>query len=212
MKIKWLGHSCFLLTSGNGTKILTDPFDATVGYPLPSVEADIVTTSHDHYDHNYIDAAKGAYKHVSGEGKNNIHNIEITGVPSFHDNEAGAKRGKNIIYKFTVDGIHICHCGDLGHLLSEQQIKDIGHVDILLVPVGGKFTIDAAGAVQVIKQLKPSISIPMHYKTELLKFEVQGVEKFLSIAGKAGKINKQEIELSKNSFSEFPPVIVLDYK
>lgn len=210
MKIKWLGHSCFVLTSEKGIRVVTDPFDDTVGYKVDEIEAEIVSTSHEHYDHNNVSVITGNAKHVTGTGKINIEGIEITGVASFHDECEGAKRGKNDIFKFRIDGINICHLGDLGHVLNDDQLREIGDVDVLLVPVGGTFTIDYKGAIEVMNLIKPSITIPMHYKTTALTFEVDGVEQFLSATG--GKhISKQEIELDKDKIESWPKVIALDY-
>ncbi|HAA81713.1 MAG TPA: MBL fold metallo-hydrolase, partial [Thermoanaerobacter sp.] len=119
MNIKWLGHSCFKLTSEKGTVIVTDPFDESVGYPMPNVKADIVTSSHSHFDHNYFKAVKGNFDIVDTVGEHNIKGINIKGVNTFHDDEHGAKRGKNIVFVFDIDGIRVCHMGDLGHVLTE---------------------------------------------------------------------------------------------
>jgi len=212
MKIKWFGHACFFITSSNGVRILTDPFDHTVGYEVPSVETDIVTTSHDHYDHNNVALVKGNYIHISNPGKFLEKGIEIIGVETFHDEKEGTKRGKNIIFKFNVDGIRVCHCGDLGHVLSYEQVEKLGEVDVLLVPVGGTFTVNAVKAWEVVKQLKPVITIPMHFKTEVVGLPIEGVGSFLSVAGKGLKTGKQEIELDKSNLSSFKGVVVLDYK
>jgi len=212
MKIKWLGHSCFLLTSNSGVRTLTDPFDEKVGYALPAVEADIVTTSHGHYDHSSVDVVKGDFERLDKPGTYEKDGIKITGVATFHDEENGAKRGNNIIFKFNIDGVNICHCGDLGHTLSSGQVLEIGDVDVLLVPVGGTYTVDAAGALQVVKQLKPAVTIPMHYKTEALAFPLDTADKFLKTAGGGTKAGKQEIELDKENLSMYLGVTVLDYK
>lgn len=212
MKIRWFGHSCFLITSEEGIKILTDPFNEEVGYDLPDVEANIISTSHDHYDHNNIGIIKGASVQVKGSGKTNIKGIKVTGVDTFHDEEGGKKRGLNTIFKFEVDGLNVCHLGDLGHVLSSGQVKEIGKVDILLTPVGGVYTIDHLRAVEVMDMLKPTVTIPMHYKTEALSFKLSGVEDFLSIAGDYKKIGKSEIEINKDSIDKFPKIIVLEYK
>lgn len=129
MKIRWLGHACFLLESQDGTKIVTDPFDGSVGYKIPMLEADIVTVSHDHYDHNYVEGVQGDPQIIKSAGEFNIDNIRIKGVPAYHDEVKGAKRGPNIIYNFDIDGIKVCHVGDLGHLLSKTQLEEIGDVD-----------------------------------------------------------------------------------
>lgn len=210
MNIKWFGHSCFLLTSNNGTRILTDPFDEQVGYPLPKVEADIVATSHDHFDHGNIGIVSGYSKHIKDPGTYKYHDIDISGTATFHDEKGGELRGKNTVFVFTIDGIKVCHLGDLGHTLSEQQIREIGQIDVLLVPVGGVFTIDAITAVNVVNSLNPAITIPMHYKTRHLSFELDGVGNFLSVLP-GEKLASSEITIDKDGLSGLSKVIVLDY-
>lgn len=210
MNIKWLGHSCFKITSGNGTAIVTDPFDKSVGYPLPEVEADIVTSSHSHFDHNYFKAVKGNFKIVNTIGVHDIKGIHIKGVNTFHDNEHGARRGENIVFAIDANGIKVCHLGDLGHLLTEEQVREIGNVDILLIPVGGFFTINSRQAVKVMEQLKPKITIPMHYKTQVIDFPIETVDNFLKATG-GEKILSTEINISKQDLEGEPKVIALNY-
>ena len=216
MKIKWLGHSCFLLTSESGIRALTDPFDAKVGYTLPTVEADIVTTSHSHSDHNYIQAVKGRFVHLSEPGNYEQNGIVVTGISTFHDEVEGKKRGKNVIFIFEIEGLRICHFGDLGHVPNEQQLEMIGKIDILMVPVGGTYTINAAEAYKTVKLLKPEITIPMHFKTPVLGFPIDGVEKFLKEAGVSGHpevyTNQHEIEVKQSNIGTFPDILVLEYK
>ena len=154
MKLKWFGHACFLLTSNNGVRVLVDPFNEKVGYALPVVEADIVTTSHGHGDHNYTAVVNGEFLLIDQPGNFSHNGIEIKGISSFHDKVEGSLKGKNVIYRFNIDGLSVCHLGDLGHLLSPHQVEEIGTVDILLVPVGGHYTIDASDALEVLQQLK----------------------------------------------------------
>ena len=212
MKIKWFGHSCFLITSDKGIKIVTDPFDATVGYRIPQIETNIVSTSHDHFDHNNTGIFEGTPVLVKGSGKISIKGIEITGVESFHDDEGGKRGGLNTIFKFRVDGLNVCHLGDLGHVLNSAQVKELGKVDILLTPVGGTYTIDSVAAMKVMDILEPQITIPMHYKTEVLDFPILGVEEFLSVVGDYKKIDGCEIEVNEDCIGEFPRVVVLEYK
>jgi L-ascorbate metabolism protein UlaG (beta-lactamase superfamily) len=216
MKIKWFGQSCFLITAENGKKILTDPFKNMLGYKLPEIEADIVSTSHNHSDHNNISAVKSSFIHINELGAFTKNDIAIKGVETFHDKASGAKKGKNTVYNFTIDGIHVCHLGDLGHVLSSNQIQEIGTVDILLLPVGGGPTIGATDAVQVMKQLNPAIVIPMHYRTKalgLFGFLFETVDKFISVSGlhvtkcKELEINKVDITASK----EYPEIVILEY-
>lgn len=212
MKIKWFGHSCFLISSDKGVKIVTDPFDNTVGYKVPEIETDIVSTSHDHFDHNNVNIFGGNPMLVKGAGKVNIKGIEITGVETFHDENGGKERGLNTVFKFRVDGLNVCHLGDLGHVLTDTQLKELGKVDILLTPVGGTYTIDHVGAKEVMDTLKPQVTIPMHYKTEDLAFSLSGVEEFLALVGEYRKIEGCEIEINKDCIGDLPSVVVLNYK
>lgn len=216
MKIKWLGHSCFLMTSSKGTRVLADPFDEQVGYELPSVEADIVTTSHDHFDHGYTKIVKGTFLHVNKPGEVIKDGVHIFGIKTYHDKTSGSKRGINIVYIYDIDGLRICHFGDIGHIPSAQQLAEIGEIDIALLPVGGIFTVNAAEAYEIIKLLKPQITIPMHFETPELKFDLDGIDCFLSEAGLSDTsevyLRKNEIEITKNNIHEFPKIIVLNYK
>ena len=213
MLIKWFGQSCFLITSRSGTKILVDPFDKKIGYPLPTVEADIVTTSHNHSDHNNVSIVRGRYKHLDKPGKYVEKGIDITAVSTFHDKKGGASRGTNIVFKYTLDNIKICHCGDLGHTLTREQLEKIGAVDILLLPVGGLFTINASMAVEVLEQLKPTITIPMHYRTKamgLMGLLFSPVDKFLSLSNRA-TITMKDLTLTKEDLESYRGIVVLDY-
>ena len=167
MKIKWLGHASFLVTSEEGKKIITDPYNVLpeISYTPINESADVVTISHDHGDHNNDKAVKGNPHVIRGKGIRRVKGIEFKGIPSYHDAAQGSQRGENTIFRFTVDGINVCHLGDLGHLLNDKQIAEIGPVDILLIPVGGYFTIDAKQATTISQSLKARVIIPMHYKT-----------------------------------------------
>ncbi len=212
MKIKWYGHSCFLISSDKEIKIVTDPFDETVGYKLPDTETNIVSTSHDHYDHNNFKIFKGTPVLVKGSGKINIKGIEVTGVDTFHDENNGKKRGLNTVFKFRVDGLNVCHLGDLGHVLTPGQVKELGDVDVLLTPVGGKYTIDHVGALKVMDILKPAVTIPMHYKTKDVRIKLDGVDKFLKLAGEHKKVDGSEFEINEGNIGDYPRVVVLDYR
>lgn len=174
MKIKWLGHSAFLITSQDGTKILTDPYatNQRIMYAPINESADIVTMSHEHGDHNNIAAVKGNPQAVRGAVSTTIKGIEIKGIQAYHDNEGGKKSGNNTIFCLTVDGVRVCHLGDLGHMLSDGQIADIGRVDVLLTPMAGNYTIDAATATELIGKLKPKVAIPMHYRNPKCDYPV----------------------------------------
>ena len=196
MNVSWLGHSCFHILSSNGISILTDPYDKSVGYNMPKIRADVVLISHDHSDHNCIKAVAGDFSVVRGPGVHQASGIEFLGVPTYHDEQAGARRGKNTVYCFRVDGIRICHLGDLGHLLEQKEIQEIGEVDLLFVPVGGIYTIDAIGADRVIAQLRPRMVIPMHYRTKALRFPLDPVSKFLKGRDYQGPFNSLNIAAS----------------
>ncbi|HZK35242.1 MAG TPA: MBL fold metallo-hydrolase [Bacillota bacterium] len=213
MKIKWLGHSCFLITASSGVRILTDPFDESVGYRLPSVEADIVTTSHDHFDHNHVKVVKGDFKHIDSPGEYSERGVGIRGVASYHDANEGSERGNNVIFTFKVDGLKVCHAGDLGHLLKDEQVKAVGNVDILLLPVGGTYTLDYKEAAQVTSQLGPKTVIPMHYKTPAIDFTIDGVDKYLEAMDEdKDSYGAQEVEFTADSLEKLGRVLVLDYE
>lgn len=204
MKIKFLGHAAFLVTSEGGLKIITDPYtkgpDLTYGEITEA--ADIVTISHEHFDHANIATIKGNPEVVKGPGRRVVKGMEFNGIASYHDEAKGRMRGHNTIFCFEVDGVRVCHLGDLGHLLDGLQVKEIGIVNILLIPVGGYYTIDARAASQVCNQLKPNVIIPMHYRTEKGIPAIAGVEEFLK-----GKENVSRLDRSEVSFKreELPP-------
>lgn len=179
LQIRWHGHACFEIT--NDVTLVTDPHDGkSIGIPAPNIAGDIILVSHDHYDHNSVKTVeKDDSKVVTDERKKNISNIEIQGIESFHDECDGAKRGDNIIYKFTMDDITFCHLGDLGHELDEETVQKIGDIDILFIPVGGTFTVDAEQAWKAINSIKPKIAIPMHYKIGGLSLPIDGIDPFL---------------------------------
>jgi L-ascorbate metabolism protein UlaG (beta-lactamase superfamily) len=182
MKIKWLGHACFLITSNKGLKIITDPY-ATGGmrglfkYEPVNEYTDIVTISHQHGDHNYTGDLLGNPVIIQGTGKHSVKGIEFNGVASYHDKSSGRERGENTIFCFTVDNIRVCHCGDLGHTLENNALNSIGRVDILIFPTGGpKATIELNEATEVWDKIKPGVIIPMHFRTEKCTFPMYGAE------------------------------------
>ncbi len=179
MQIQWLGHACFVIQLARGKTILTDPFDEKVGYPVPGIQADIVTVSHQHFDHNAVHVVPGKPQVVRKEGEHQFDDVVITGVPCSHDNAGGTKRGGNLIFVIQAEGLRICQLGDLGHIPTPEQVTRIGDVDLLMVPVGGHFTIGPEEAFQVVQVLQPKIVLPMHYKTSYLDFPIKGVDDFL---------------------------------
>ena len=209
MKIKWLGHASFLITSDNGTKIITDPYanGGELHYDEIREPADIVTVSHDHFDHNNVATVGGnpVIVRETCEAKG----IKFRGIPTFHDEAVGKKRGNNTIFCFEVDGIKICHLGDLGHLLSDKQVTEIGKVDILLIPTGGFFTINAATSSQVCEQIKPGVIIPMHYKTSKCTFPIAGVDRFLKGKENVNRLDKSEVEFNAGELHTDTRIMVL---
>ncbi len=214
MKLKWFGQSCFYLTSSTGTRVLMDPCARWFGYRMPPVEAEVVTTSHDHFDHNYLQMVEGNFYHIDRPGSYHIQDISIRGTPAWHDAVQGARRGRNIIYTFGVDGLIVCHLGDLGHLLSAEQIANIGRVDILLLPVGGRFAVTVPEALKVRNQLQPVITIPMHYRTLALGlggFFFARVDDFVSMSGEPTK-EAPELSIDLDSLPTNAGILLLKYE
>ena len=209
MKIKWLGHASFLITSDDGIKIVTDPYEVGGGLSYGGIKesADIVTVSHDHSDHNNVAAVQGNPKVVRGTAK--AKGIEFKGIPCSHDEAGGKLRGKNTIFCFEVDGVVGCHLGDLGHQLSDKQVAEIGPVDILLIPVGGYYTIDARVATEACDRLKPKVIIPMHYKTDKCAFPIAGVDEFLRGKEGVSRLEASEVELKPGELPPTTQIIVL---
>lgn len=206
MQIKWLGHACFLI-SGNAGRVVTDPFNEEVGYPLPAVEADVVTVSHEHFDHNYVRAVRGNPKVVREPGECHCGEIKIKGVPTFHDASEGALRGKNTVFVIEMDGLKVCHLGDLGHLLDTGQLAELGPVDVLLVPVGGTFTIDAGTAARLVADIKPALAVPMHYATSAIKLPLTPVGDFTAHFERVSE--KDVLEVAKGNLPVPTEVVVL---
>ncbi len=215
MQISWLGHSAFKL-QGKGVNdtvtIITDPFHPEkVGLKLPRLEADILTISHAHDDHNNVEAVKGNPFVITSAGEYESKSIFIEGVLSSHDDKQGAERGANIIYRFEIEDISITHLGDLGCELTNKQLESLEGTDILLVPIGGVYTIDAHKAVTVINQIEPRIVIPMHYKVPGLKYDLGTLETFLkAIAVKPRQEEKLKI-VKKDLPQEDMEVVVLSF-
>jgi len=198
MQIKWLGHAAFLISSEAGIKIITDPYvtGGGIGYGEIEETADIVTVSHEHGDHNNVAAIKGNPDIVRGTGHREVTGIKINGIPSYHDDAGGSQRGQNTIFCLEVDGMKVCHLGDLGHPLGDKEVAEIGKVDVLLIPVGGFYTIDAGVATGVCDQLSPGVMIPMHYKNEKLDYPISGVDDFLKGKPGVNRLDTSEVEIT----------------
>lgn len=208
MKIRWYGHACFELNSSRGVRIVADPFDAKVGYEVPDIEANIVTLSHDHYDHNNLSAVKGEYVLVKDTGDYNIEEITIQGFSTYHDHEMGVKRGKNIVFKYIIDKLTIVHLGDLGHLLDQDILQNLEDIDVLLIPTGGTFTIDSSEAFELVTTISPKIIIPMHYKTEKINFNIEPVYNFTKYFDNVVYLDSNELNISDGQLKKNNQVIV----
>lgn len=214
MKLKYLGHASFLATASDGTAVVMDPYRAgafgnALRHAPVRVSADVVLISHSHDDHAYTGDIQGKPTVINRPGSHKVKGIEFRGTATFHDSSGGSERGSNIIFCFTMDGVGICHCGDLGHVLSESEVKSIGPVDVLLLPVGGFFTVDADAATRVMEQLKPKITVPMHFKTPKVDFPIAPVDDFLRGKPNVRKSNSSEVEITPQSLPAEPEILVL---
>ncbi|MEA2065112.1 MAG: MBL fold metallo-hydrolase [Patescibacteria group bacterium] len=218
MCIIWHGHSCFSIKTksllNENINIVIDPFDGKkTGINLPKLKADIVLSSHNHYDHNNVKAIQGNPFIVKTLGEFEIKNVFIQGIPSFHDKKNGAERGNNIIFYLESEKIHIAHLGDLGHILDEKQMSKLSKIDILMVPVGGKYTINYSEAIEVINQIEPKIIIPMHYKIPGLKVDIDTVDKFAKEMGVDPNKKTDKLKIAqKNLPTDRSEIIIMDKK
>lgn len=214
MEITYLGHASFKLR-GRSAVVITDPYSPEMtGLKFPKTEADIVTVSHQHEDHNQHVLVGGAPIVVSGPGEYEIKGVKIIGVATYHDNSQGTARGRNTVYRIEIDGISIIHCGDLGHKLDEKQLEILDDASVLMVPVGGFYTIDATQACEVVSQLDPKIVIPMHYSTpdhvKELSSKLATVDQFLKEIGKEGIIPQPKLVVTKDKLPGEMSVVILE--
>ena len=210
MQIKWYGHACFGLDFANGPRVVTDPFDDHVGYPLCTASADIVTTSHGHGDHNYVESIQGRPTVLNRTGLFIFDDLCIRGVKSFHDDANGAKRGENIIYIFESDGLKLAHLGDLGHEPNMAQYAALEGADVLMIPIGGYYTIDTDTALKIIDHVKPRIAIPMHFNTAVMNFPITDEKRFAELTS-AKYWDGSAIEVTKDNIDALPSAVVLKY-
>ena len=211
MEIIWYGHSCFRLRAKEGT-VVTDPFSKEIGYNLPRLTADIVTISHDHPGHNNAAAIKGNPRIIKNPGEYEVKGIFIFGVQTYHDRRKGRDRGGNTVYIFEMEGLSIGHLGDLGHIPTQDQMDLLSDLDILLIPVGGKSTLNAAMAAEVINLIEPRIVIPMHYRTPQVKMKLDSVDIFLKEMGvKAGE-PPPSLKVTPSSLPEDTQIVLLSIK
>lgn len=215
MKVKWYGHASFLITSEEGLKIITDPYEpggfgGAIGYGKIPDAADIVLVSHDHADHNHVEGLPGKPQIIQGAGFHRAKDLEIRGIPAYHDERKGAERGENTIFCFTLDGLRVCHLGDLGHVPTEQEAQQIGPVDLLLMPIGGVYTINPSQATQTAQKLNPRVIIPVHFKTPRCGFPVAKVEEYTKGKSSVKALKSSELEMKKEALPKATEIIVLE--
>ena len=207
MKLKWYGHSCFSMTFDNGATVVTDPFDDTVGYPLCRAHADVALVSHDHFDHNHVQSLLDDPLVVTDGAPRDVRGLKIRGLDCFHDDAQGAARGKNIAFIVEGDGLRVAHLGDIGHMPSPEMCEALRGLDILLVPIGGTFTITTPEAVELIRRVEPHTAIAMHFKTVLCGFAITDEQDFVQLTG--AKYLPNEIHVDAQSLASLPPAAVM---
>jgi L-ascorbate metabolism protein UlaG (beta-lactamase superfamily) len=224
VSIRWHGQACVTLVSPAGLTVLVDPFDESIGHRLPAVEPDVVVATHNHYDHANVDAVAGEPRALWGlrrdgswaEVDATFRDVRIRTVSTWHDEVRGAKRGRNALVVLEMGGLRVVHCGDLGHVLSDEQVRAVGPVDVLLIPAGGVYTVDPAEARQVVVQLAPRrLIVPIHFKTEPLTIDLEPVETFLQDLPEPRRPGTNEVRVpvqAPAAAADGPEVVVLDWR
>lgn len=208
MDVTWYGHACFRIKDRTATVVM-DPYHKSIGLSLPSLKANIVTVSHDHPGHSNTKAVKGRPFIIDGPGEYEVSNVFVTGIRTFHDARAGKERGKNTVFLVDMDGLTICHLGDLGHLPKQSQVEALGDIDVLLVPVGGVDSLRASQAAEVISLMEPKIVIPMHYRLKDLAFKLDPVTKFFKELGLTSAEEQEVLKVSKSALPSETQIVVL---
>ena len=211
MKLQYYGHACFALRCADGTSLVIDPFDPSIPYPVCDAECDAALLSHGHFDHNYTQALKGEFQTVDAPGEYGVGGVKITAIPSFHDKDGGAKRGKNLIFRIDAEGLSIAHLGDLGHMPNEEQLAALKGIDVLLIPIGGFYTIDTPEAEEIVSLAKPRCAVAMHYKIHADDPNpISDCSAFARDMAAARMPN--EIEIIPESAAKLPAAIIMDYR
>ena len=210
MKIKYFAHACFGLSFANGPVLVTDPYDESVTYPPCNAECDAALVSHDHFDHNHVQSLSGEFAVVKEPGTYEIGSAKITATPCFHDPEQGALRGRNLIFRVECEGLSIAHLGDLGHMPNEEQLAAISGLDVLMLPIGGTYTITTPQAEEIIRTVKPKVAIAMHFKTDDYEINISTPDEF--IADMNAVRMPRELEITAETIGKLPPVIIMDHK
>ncbi len=210
MEITWHGHSCFRLMERGVASIVTDPFDASIGYEAPNLRADIVTVSHDAPGHNAIDTVKKVTHILDRPGEYEIGGVFITGVETYNPHQRTEAR-RNIVFVFDFGSYVVAHLGDLNHVPSQSQIEQLGPIDVLLVPVGGGGALNSAEAAEVISLIEPSIVVPMHYRTQACSLKLDPLDKFLKEMGVSAVQELEALKVTSSEMGEETQIVVLQY-
>jgi L-ascorbate metabolism protein UlaG (beta-lactamase superfamily) len=208
MEITWYGRACFRL-KGREATVITDPCPPSTGFVAGKHDVDLLTLSHDHKDHTYTRSITAGLT-LTRPGEYEYHSVLVTGVRAFHDGSRGTDRGGNIVFSVELDGVHVCHLGDLGHLLTEEQLSELGPVDVLLVPAGGNFTISPAEAAEVVAQVSPKIVIPMHYAVDGGSTDLLGPDTFLHEMGITDPVRQPKAAVTPSSLPDESQVVLLE--
>jgi L-ascorbate metabolism protein UlaG (beta-lactamase superfamily) len=209
LDITWLGHGCFRLR-GRGAAVVTDPFPPSLGPRLSRLEADLVTVSHSHENHSYVQAVAHTPYVIEGPGEYEVGGVSVLGLPTFHDASSGAQRGRNTVYVIELDDVRVCHLGDLGHKLVDSDLEALGAIDALLVPVGGGTALNATQAAEVVRQVEPRVVVPMHYAHPAIRKELEPLERFLKEFGLAAAEPQPKLSLAPISGEAETRVVVLE--
>jgi L-ascorbate metabolism protein UlaG (beta-lactamase superfamily) len=210
LDVTWLGHGCFRLR-GRGAAVVTDPYPPAIGLKLSRLDADLVTVSHEHENHNYTQVVRDAYE-IRGPGEYEVAGVSVIGVPTYHDAEKGAKHGRNTVYLIEIDDVRVCHLGDLGHKLDDAEAEAISSPDVLLVPVGGNTAINAVQAAEIVRQLEPRYVVPMHYAIPGLKLQLDSLDRFLKEMAVTSPEPQPKLSVQKSSGEYDTKVVVLEPK
>ena len=212
MDVTWLGHGCFRLR-GRGAAVVTDPYPPAIGLKLSRMDAEVVTVSHDHDNHSYTQVVReGAYE-IRGPGEYEVAGVSVIGIPTYHDSEKGRKEGRNTVYLIDIDDITVCHLGELGHRLDDSEAEAVSSPDVLLVPVGGRTSLNAGQAAEVVRQLEPRYVVPMHYSIPGLKLQLDPIDRFLKEMGVASLEAQPKLSVQKSSGADYETkVVVLEPK
>jgi L-ascorbate metabolism protein UlaG (beta-lactamase superfamily) len=211
LDVTWLGHGCFRLR-GKTAAVVTDPYPPSLGPRLSRLEADVLTVSHGHENHSYTKIVRSEAFLIDGPGEYEIAGVTVLGLPSYHDGNNGAEHGRNTIFAIVIDDVRICHLGDLGHSLADDDLEAIGTLDVLLAPVGGRHCLSAAQAAEVVRQLEPRVVVPMHYALPAVKADLEPLDRFLKEMGVAQAEAQPKLSIGAGSGDVETRVVVLEAK